>query len=143
MSDPLAQFRKKVPVAAAPAAATGKPSEYAAFGAKDRVTRLQLRRVLNPWRSPAYSNLLDISYDGEHGLNFVLVYGFMFVLVRGKNLQAVVHAIQEGTAEFIQQFDADQWQEPAPGAPLIESIEIAQPGQANVGDPGEGGKAIH
>lgn len=133
-----------MPVAAAPAAATGKPAEYAAFGAKDRVMRLQMRRFMNPWRSPAYSNLLDISYDGEHGLNFVLIYGYMYVMVRGRNLQAVVAAIQEGKADFIQQFDPDTWQKPTePGAPIIESIEIALPGQASVDDAAQGANKIH
>ncbi len=121
MSDPLAQFRRK-PVAVADATATGEG--YAAFGAKDRVERLRIRRAMGPTRSPVYNCLLDVAYDGDYGTNFVLTYTFMIVLVRGKNLQAIIAAIEAGTAHFIQEFDADQWAKPDSTAPFIESIEV-------------------
>jgi len=36
----------------------------------------------------------------------------MMVLVRGKNLQTVVFAIENGMADFIQEFDFKRWPEP-------------------------------
>jgi len=123
MTDPLAQFRKK------PAGATepppGEPEGYVAFGTKDKVERLRIRRAFAPTRSPGYAYLLDIAYDGPFGTNFVLVYTFLMVLVRGKNLQPVVMALESGTADFIQEFDSDKWERPKDEkAPFIESIEV-------------------
>lgn len=125
MSDPLAQFRRKPVGGARQTTAEGESDEYVAFGAKDRCERLRIRRGMAPTRSPGYYYLLDIAYDGQFGLNFVLTYTFMMVLVRGKNLQKIVMALETGTADFIQQYDHDRW--PAPkdsAAPFIESIEV-------------------
>ncbi len=102
-----------------------EPGEYVAFDAKDKVTRLRISRANDPTRSPGYAYLLDIVYDGDFGTNFVLVYTFLMVLVRGKNLQPVIMALEMGTADFIQEFDADRWQIPKDEkAPFIESIEV-------------------
>lgn len=124
MSDPLAHFRKR-PIGTA-TTPTGEGTEgYAAFGAKDKVERLKIRRASAPTRSPGYAYLLDIAYDGPFGTNFVLVYTFMMVLVRGRGLQPVVMALESRTADFIQEFDAEQWQKPKDAAaPFIESIEV-------------------
>ena len=55
-----------------------------------------------------------------HGYSFM-----MMVLVEGLNLQPVVMALQMGTADFIQEFDADRWQKPNDEkAPFIESIKV-------------------
>src|ERR1700733_13934944 len=99
MNDPLAAYRKK-PVG--PAAQTTTPKKedgYVAFDAKDKVDRLKIRRANAPTRSPGYAYLLDIIYDGPYGTNFVLVYTFLMVLVRGKNLQGLVTALEMGTAD--------------------------------------------
>jgi hypothetical protein len=40
----------------------------------------------------------------------------------------MITAIESGTADFIQQFDADLWPKPADDAPFIESIEVVIPG---------------
>ena len=125
MADPLAQFRKQPPGAAAETTAARDADEYAAFEAKDRVDRLKIRRANDPTRSPGYAYLLDVVYDGSYGTNFVLVYTFLMVLVRGRNLQPVIMALEMGTAEFIQEFDADRWQKPKDEkAPFIESIKV-------------------
>src|ERR1017187_5581959 len=126
MTDPLAQYRKKsAGVAAEPPPPKG-PEEYVAFDTKDRVDRLIIRRANDMARSPAYGYLLDITYDGPYGTNFVLVYSFMMmVLVEGRNLQPVVMALQMGTADFIQEYDPDKWPMPKDEkAPFIESIQI-------------------
>jgi hypothetical protein len=126
MSDPLAKFRKE-PItsrAVSPDAHSGlKP--YQAFDGKDRVERLQIRRAFGPTHSPSYGYLLDISYDGDYGTNFVLTYSFaMMVQVRGRNLQPVVSAIEQGFCRFIQQFDPDEHALPADDQPLIEKLDV-------------------
>lgn len=124
MTDPLAQFRKK-PVVPAGTPTTGQTDGYVAFDAKDKVERLRIRRAMAPTRAPGYAYLLDVVYDGPYGTNFVLVYTFLMVLVRGKNLQPVIAALEGGMADFIQEFDPDRWARPAdPAAPVIESIEV-------------------
>ncbi len=129
MADPLAPFRKKPvePVEAGETKPTapGGRSSYQAFDAKDKVDRLKVRRANAPTRSPGYNYLLDIAYDGPYGTNFVLIFTFMMVLVRGKNLQGVVTALEMGTADFIQEFDPDLWDKPTdPEAAIIDSIEV-------------------
>src|ERR1039458_492690 len=101
MADPLAQFRKQRPGAAAETTPPKDADEYAAFEAKDRVERLKIRRANGPTRSPGYAYLLEVVYDGSYGSNFVLVYTFLMVLVRGRNLQPVILALEMGTAELI------------------------------------------
>jgi len=126
-SDPLAQFRKK-PVGAEAMTPIRESDEYVPFEAKDRVERLKIRCKMAPTRAPGYAWLLDIAYDGSFGTNFVLGFTFMMVLVRGKNLQSVIAALEMGTADFIQEFDADRWQKPKDlKAPFIESIEYVMP----------------
>jgi hypothetical protein len=56
------------------------------------------------------------------------MFEFMIVLVRGKNLQGVITAIESGTADFIQQYDPGLWPKPADDAPFIESIEVVMSG---------------
>jgi hypothetical protein len=121
MNDPLAHFRKRT--------ADSPPSDpdkgYVAFAAKDRVERLKIKRANKPTHAPGYGYLLDIIYDGNHGTNFVLVYTILGVKVTGKNLQPVIMALLAGTADFIQEYDRNQWPKPADAqAPLIESIEV-------------------
>lgn len=127
MNDPLAAFRKKTSPAS-PGSNAGNPGskeEYSAFGAKDKVMRLRIRRALAPTRSPGYTYLLDVVYDGSYGTNFVLVFTFLMVMVRGRNLQPVVAALESGMADYIQEFDPDRWAMPGdPGAAVIESIEV-------------------
>lgn len=124
-NDPLAQFRKSP---AAPAGAIISPKEadeYVAFGTKDKVNRLRIHSALAPTHAPSYNILLNVISDVQYGTNFVLIYTMMMVLVRGKNLQKMVFALENGMADFIQEFDPDRWQKPTDaGAAIIESIEV-------------------
>ncbi len=125
MNDPLAQFRKKPTASRAVTTAGEEQEEYLAFGTKDRTSRLKIRRASAPTRAPGYAYLLDIAYDGGFGTNFVLAFTFFTVLVRGKNLQLVITALETNTADFIQEFDPDRWPKPKDAtAPYIESIEL-------------------
>jgi hypothetical protein len=123
--DPLAEFRKTPPAPRGGPIPPKGTDEYVAFGTKDKVNRLRIRSVMAPVNSPGYHILLNVVYDGEYGTNFVLLYTVLMVLVRGKNLQKVVFAIENGQADFIQEFDPDKWQKPTDAnAAIIESIEI-------------------
>src|SRR5882762_2433598 len=129
--DPLAQYRKSPQIPAGgttvPPAGMQPPKgaeEYVAFGTKDKVNRLRIHSAMAPTHAPSYNILLDIVYDGAYGTNFVLLYTVMMVLVRGKNLQKMVFALENGMADFIQEFD-DRWEKPkAASAAFIESFEI-------------------
>jgi hypothetical protein len=125
MSDPLAQFRKKPVGPGSETTPPQTPEGYVAFDAKDKVDRLKIRRANDPTRSPGYAYLLDVVYDGSYGTNFVLVYTFLMVLVKGRNLQNLIMALEMGTADFIQEFDPERWQKPTDEkAAFIESIEV-------------------
>ena len=100
------------------------PREYKAFELRDNAARLEIRRATQPSRFPAYSYLLDISYDRFHQSAFALVYTFMVVTVNGRNLEKVVHAINFGDCDAITEFDPKRHEKPAKGEPLIESIDI-------------------
>ena len=123
--DPLSQFRKTPTASNGGAVPPIEADEYAAFGTKDRVRRLRIRSLMAPVNAPGYNILLNVVSDGQDGSNFILVYSVLLVLVRGKNLQKMVFAIENEMADYIQEFDPDKWQKPTDAtAPLIESIEI-------------------
>ena len=121
--DPLAQYRR-TPSKPVGRAVQTDSNEYVAFGTKDKVHRLRIRSFAAPVNSPAYPILLNVVYDGE-GTHFMLVYTVLMVLVKGSNLQKLIFAIENGMADYIQEFDPARWQKPADaGATIIDSIEV-------------------
>jgi hypothetical protein len=120
----LAQFRRT----GATSGSTPRPpasNEYVAFAAKDKSQFLDIRRIRPPYQSPRNNLLVNVAHDGPFGTNFLVNYTTMNVLVRGRNLQEVVFAIQNLMAVYIQEFDPDKWPKPKNDkAPFIESIEI-------------------
>lgn len=120
-----------------------KSGDYVAFEAKDRAERLIIHRVKDPARSPYYQGLLDITYDDSYWENFVLMYGFVIVMVRGKNLRPLIAALQMHTAKEIWEFDPRKWKRPTdPQATIIESIEIQQAGSERAFVEDEKSKAV-
>ncbi len=63
-------------------------------------------------------------FSADYDENFTLIYSFMAVEVRGKNLKEVRRAIQNGRCEFIQEYHENEFQPPRPGQPVIESIHF-------------------
>src|SRR5579862_9184651 len=111
--DILAQFRR---TPAAPSVGATPPKDtddYVAFGTKDKVHRLRIRSAGDLTNAPGYNVLVNVVYDGRQGTHFMLVYTVLMVLVRGKNLQKLIFAIENNHADFIQQFDPAKWQKPA------------------------------
>ncbi len=142
MRDPLAAYRKRS--GGAPGGETTESDGYVAFGAKDNVDRLRIRRVTPPTRAPGYAYLLDIASDGESGTSFVLVYTFLLVIVRGRNLQPIIMAVESGTADFLQQYDPERWAKPDANVPIIESIEVEmQESGSSVAESEKLGKTLH
>jgi hypothetical protein len=122
--DLLAQYRRNGSNPVGKAVPTDS-NEYVAFGVRDKVQRLRIRSLTAPVNSPGYNILLNVVYDGEQGTHFMLVYTVLMVLVRGKNLQKLVFAIENGHADYIQQFDPARWQKPTEAdATIIDSIEV-------------------
>lgn len=120
--DPLAQWRKtpRPPISELPP----EPEKYLAFDTKDKVFRLRIRGADDSIYAPGYNILLNLLYD-KQGTHFILTYTVLMVLVRGKNLQNVIFAIENGMADFIQEFDFKRWPEPTDASePFIESIEV-------------------
>jgi hypothetical protein len=124
--DPLAQFRRSpVTPAVKDTAAEAEPDDgkYRAFRAVDREPkRLSVRALGLAWVHATYSYLQYITEDAGRGRMFYIVYGFMVVEVRGRNLGPVVDALRLDNCDFIQQFDAGRWEKPGAGEPIIESI---------------------
>jgi hypothetical protein len=134
--DPLAQFRKSAPAPRHDDTPRMPSEDYAAFGAKDKVQRLRIRSRLVPTNAPGYNILLNVISDTQ-GTHFILVFTILMVLVRGRNLQRVVFAIENDLADFIQEFDPAKWPKPKDnGEPIIESIELkaTEGDSANRGD---------
>ena len=124
MTDPLAPYRRKPTTTTEP---PKEPASYVAFGGKDRVERLKIHFAKERTHAPSYLHLQNLSYDGQHGTSCILMFDFMCVLIRGKNLQGLVTALENGTVDFIQEFNPDLWPKPDDKSPLVESIEIMQP----------------
>ena len=123
--DLLAQYRRTTGSTPVGKAVPTDTDEYTAFGVRDKVQRLRIRSLTAPVNSPGYNILLNVVYDGEHGTHFMLVYTVLAVLVRGKNLQKLIFAIENGHADFIQQFDPARWKKPPEAdATIIDSIEV-------------------
>ena len=123
--DLLAQYRRTPPAPVGRVVPTDS-DEYVAFGVRSGgAHRLRIRSLSAPVNAPGYNILLNVVYDGEQGSNFMLVYTVLMVLVQGKNLQKLIFAIENGHADYIQQFDPAKWQKPtAADATVIDSIEV-------------------
>ena len=122
--DLLAQYRRGTGSNPVGKAVPTETDEYVAFGVRDKANRLRIRSLTAPVNSPGYNVLLNVVYDGE-ATHFMLVYTVLMVLVRGRNLQKLIFAIENGHADFIQQFDSARWQKPtAADAAVIDMIEI-------------------
>jgi hypothetical protein len=123
--DPLAQYRKTPLPPKGAMIPPVEADEYAAFGTKDKVFRLQIRGRNDSVNSPGYNILLNVTHDGKRGTFIILVYTVLMVFVQGRNLQRVVYAIENGMADFIQEFDPEIWEKPEDETKaFIESIEV-------------------
>jgi len=127
MLDPLAAFGfkdTKPARAAATESGSGDLPEYLAFDAKDRSKCLQIKTARGVYRAPTYTNLLDVISDGERGEEISLLFSFMVIDIRGKNLQLVAHSLIKRECAFIQDYSPSKFAQPKPEEAIIDSIEI-------------------
>lgn len=125
-SDPLAVF-KRTPILdrqQSEPLPLSNDDEYLAFHAVDRdQKRLSARAVGLAWVHASYSFLQYVTEDAGRGRMFYIIYGFMVIEVRGRNLSPVVDAIRRDACAFIQQFDPARWPKPKDKSlPIIDSI---------------------
>jgi hypothetical protein len=120
--DPLAKWRRQ------PLSSTGaQPTDSTGYEAhkSDRKTeQLEIRRNGQLAYTVAYRYRLYTTHDGQQGTIINLVFSFMAVEIRGRNLQPVKDALVDERCNFIQDFDARAYPPPAPDQPVIESIKI-------------------
>lgn len=133
--DPISSFRQRfAPRAqpdtpASPELVVNRPGEkpgYEAFGARDKLHRLDIRcRQGGLAHNVAYSYLLNISYNRQTYGEFFLTVSGLTVMVKGRGLRPVIEALRMQTCEFIQEFDPDEFAGPTDlNAPCIESIVV-------------------
>jgi hypothetical protein len=98
---------------------------YSAFEVQDKhPPRLHICCATQPSHYPAYSSLLNIIHDHDFDKSFTLVYSFMLVEVTGNHLGAIVHAINYGNCERINEYHAKLYDRPGADYPIIESVRI-------------------
>lgn len=87
------------------------------------VERLRILRHDDTCHAPSYRYLLDVVhlYDGD---GVILVYSFIMVKVKGKNLEGLIEHLIDGDVTLIQKFDADFWVRPPVDQPIIDSIDV-------------------
>jgi hypothetical protein len=92
---------------------TGKPSPYT-----------EIRCVLQPSQSPQSRFFMAAVFSADYDEAFTLLYNYMAVEVKGRNLGAVRRAIQSGRCEFIQEYNENEFTKPGRGEPVIEEIKF-------------------
>lgn len=123
MQDPLAQFRPAQPKAAHPSKTGKRP--YEAYDKKGKACPYtEILCVSQPSQSPQSRFFLAAVFSADYDDALTLIYSFMAVEVKGKNLKEVRQAIQNGRCEFIQEYDENEFLPPAKNAPVIESIRF-------------------
>jgi hypothetical protein len=125
--DILAPYRKTPPAPASRVAAPQPPGkgDYVAFSAKKQVPCLRIRRVNYLTYAIGYNILLINTYDDDKGETILLFFSVMRVRIKGRNLQELVYALNNKSADYVMEFDPDRWVMPTdPNAPFIESIEV-------------------
>lgn len=132
MNDPLARFQKAQMLAHEISDYKEKTSKnilqsYHAFAVMEKMDKsnhLQIRRTTGLSHSPTYEHLLDICYDGIYATEIVLIYSFMQVTIKGKNLQSLITMIEKHECLYIQDYNEHFFSLPKPEEAIIEFIEI-------------------
>lgn len=129
--DSLNSFRQRFAptTAPAPSLVVNRPqgkAPYAAFAAKDKVVRLDVRcGKTGLAHAVAYSYLLNLSYNRKTYSEFFLTVSGLTVMVKGTGLRPIIDAIKLHTCEFIQEYDPEDFEAPHDAsAPFIESIRV-------------------
>jgi hypothetical protein len=125
LNDPLSQFRRKE--TSSPITNTTTPGKrpYEAYDKNGKpCAYTEIRCVMQPSQSPQSRFFMAAIFSSDFDDAFTLIYSFMAVEVKGKNLREVRRAIQNGRCEFIQEFHEEEFQKSGKDAPVIESIKF-------------------
>ncbi|HEU5375750.1 MAG TPA: hypothetical protein VFV38_09945 [Ktedonobacteraceae bacterium] len=127
MGDQLSRFRREQPAtkANAPVNTTAGKRAYEAFDKTGKPSPYtEIRCVTQPSQSPQSRFFMAAVFSNDFDDAFTLIYSFMAVEVRGKNLKEIRRAIQNGRCEFIQEYHENEFSMPAKGEPVIEAIRF-------------------
>ncbi|HEX6479363.1 MAG TPA: hypothetical protein VF043_11005 [Ktedonobacteraceae bacterium] len=80
--------------------------------------------MLQPSQSPQSRFFMAAVFSADYDDAFTLLYSFMAVEVKGRNLKEVRRAIQVGRCEFIQEYNENEFLKPGKDSPVIESIRF-------------------
>jgi ribonuclease HII len=132
MDDPLARFQREQLAHAI----SNKEEQnirqgiqnYQAFALiekTEKTTRLQIRCCKGLTHSCSYSCLQDVCYDGSYGTELKLLFSFMQVKIKGKNLQTLITAIEKHECAYIQDYEKQLFNPPKDNDAVIELIEYS------------------
>jgi hypothetical protein len=126
-NDPLTQFHRRQ----SPARAThqnnkaDKKRPYEAFDRRDKPCSFtEILCIAHPSQSPQLRFFLAAIFNADDDDAFTLLYSYMAVEVKGRNLKEVRRAIQLGRCEFIQEYHENEFTKPGKSDPVIESIHF-------------------
>ena len=129
--DPLAAFRKKGTTSPDIAEASDGPGAggrepYKAFATKDKLRTLDIRtKDEGLSHAHAYTYLTNISYNRKTYGEVLLTMSRLLVTIKGRRLKPIVDALKLHTCEFIQEFDPQEFVDPAdPDVAFVESIDV-------------------
>lgn len=85
---------------------------------------MEIRCILQPSQAPQSRFLMATIFSADFDETLTLIYSYMAVEVRGRNLKEARRAIQNGRCEFIQEYHENEFLPPGKDAPVIESIRF-------------------
>jgi hypothetical protein len=123
-NDPLARF-KQIQRHGKDADPAGLDAAHlpVAFGVDSKShDRLRINTFQGINYAPSYRYLMDVM-SNEAGTQINLAFSFLMVRIRGRNLQLLARALEEGTCVFIREFHPDTSRF-SPTDPIIEEIFV-------------------
>ena len=126
LGDPLSEFRSTKP---APASIVSKSRlgkrPYEAYDKKGRpCPYTEILCIAQPSQSPQSRFFMAAVFSSDYDEVLTLIYSFMAVEIRGRNLREVRRAMQNGRCEFLQEFHENEFLVPGQEEPVIESIRF-------------------
>lgn len=127
----MAQFRRETTASAtSEKKKTGGRRQYEAYDKQGKPSPYtEIHCIMQPSQSPQSRFLLSTIYSADVDEAFTLIYSFLAVEIKGRNLKEVRRAIQSGRCEFIQEYHENEFLPIAQGQPVIESIKFIASGK--------------
>jgi len=90
------------------------------FGDLDEGIRVRLKSGEGQFVKHAF--IIGCTWLGERSFSILSTLGAM--VIQGQHLSELERLVIARKIDFLQEFDAGKWEMPAPGAPVIEKIEL-------------------